>query len=250
MNFRRRNRRWPGQPCHRAIVAVDTEDSTARTDSAKIRLRRTLYEAFENALHQAGIEDDLHDPLVDLGDGILAIIQPTVPKTLLLNTLMPALGEQLVKQRDLRLRAVVHAGEVLYDRRGRCGQSLDLSFRLLDAPELKRLLAWTAEPLVLVVSEEIYRTVVSHGYQGIDVDAFAPLVQTHVAGRTHRGWVRMSGGVTHLANQLRARAHTELGVDMGEMGRDGLGTEKQQPGDLGVGVPLRDERGDPLFSRG
>lgn len=250
MNFRRRNRRWPGQPCHRAIVAVDTEDSTARTDSAKIRLRRTLYEVFENALHAAGIEDDLHDPLVDLGDGILAIIHPTVPKTLLLNTLVPALGEQLTKQHDLRLRAVVHAGEVLYDRRGRCGQSLDLSFRLLDAPEVKRLLAWTAEPLVLVVSEEIYRTVVSHGYQGIDVDAFAPLVQTHIAGRTHRGWVQLSGDVTQMANQLRARAHTELGVDMGEMSGNGLGTEKQQPGYLDVGVPLRDERGDPLFSRG
>jgi hypothetical protein len=209
-----------------------------------------LYEVFENALHAAGIEEDLHDPLVDLGDGILAIIHPTVPKTLLLNTFVPALGEQLAKQHDLRLRAVVHAGEVLYDRRGRCGQSLDLSFRLLDAPELKSLLAWTADPLALVVSEDIYRTVVSHGYQGIDADAFAPLVQTRVAGRNHRGWVRMSGGVTDMANQLRARSHTELRVDMGEMGRDGLGAEKQQPGDLGVGVPPRDERGDPLFSRG
>ena len=249
MNFRRRNRRWPGQPCHRAIVAVDVEDSTARTDTAKIRLRRTLYEVFENALHQAGIEDDLHDPLVDLGDGILAIIQPTVPKTLLLNTLMPTLGEQLTKQHELRLRAVVHAGEVLYDRRGRCVQSLHLSFRLLNAPEHKRLLTRTADPLALVVSEEIYRTVVSHGYQGIDVDAFALLVQTRVAGRTHRGWVWMSGGVTHVANQLRARAHPELGIDMGEMGGDGLGTEKQQRGDLGVGVPLRLAAENPSLAR-
>ena len=248
--FRGRNRRWPGQPCHRAIVAVDVEDSTARTDTAKIRLRRTLYEVFENAFHAAGIEKNLHDPLVDLGDGILAVIHPTVPKTVLLNTLMPALGEQLTKQHDLRLRAVVHAGEVLYDPRGRCGQSLDLSFRLLDAPELKRLLARMVEPLALVVSEEIYRTVVSHGYPDINADAFAPLVQTHVAGRTHRGWVQLSGGVPQMANQLRARAHTELGVNVGEMGGDGLGTEKQQPGNFGVGVPPRDECGDPLFGRG
>lgn len=250
MNFRRRNRRWPGQPCHRAIVAVDVADSTARTDTAKIRLRRTLYEAFENALHAAGIEDDLHDPLVDLGDGILAVIHPTVPKTLLLNTFVPALGEQLTRHQDLRLRAVVHAGEVLYDRTGCFGHTLDLSFRLLDAPALKRLLARAAASLVLVVSEEIYRTVVRHGYQGIDNDAFIPLVQTHVAGRTHRGWVQVSGGVPHMAGQLGARAYTELGVDMGEMGRDGLDAEKQQPGDLRVGVALADELGDAPFGRG
>jgi hypothetical protein len=174
MNFRRRSRRWPGQPCHRAIVAVDMAGSTARTDTAKVALRCALYEVFEHALHAAGIDDDLHDPLVDLGDGILAVIHPTVPKTLLLNTFVPALGERLAEQHDLRLRVVVHAGEVLYDQRGRCGQSLDLSFRLLDAPELKRLLARAAAPLVLVVSEEIYRTVVRHGYPGIDADALFP----------------------------------------------------------------------------
>jgi hypothetical protein len=250
MNFRRRNRRWPGQPCHRSIVAVDTAASTARIDTAKIRLRRALYEVFENALHTAGIDGDLHDPLVDLGDGILAVIHPTVPKTLLLNTFVPALGERLAAQQDLRLRVVVHAGEVLYDQRGRCGQSLDLSFRLLDAPELKLLLARVAAPLVVVVSEEIYRSVVRQGYQGIDVDAFVPLVQTHIAGRTHRGWVQVSGGVTQVADQRGARAHAELGVDMGEMGSDGFGAEKQHSSDLRVRVALRDERGDALFGRG
>ncbi|MBB5960478.1 hypothetical protein FHS29_007102 [Saccharothrix tamanrassetensis] len=185
-------------------MAVDIADSTARADATKIRLRRVLYEAFENSLYAAGAEERLRDPLVDRGDGILAVIHPIVPKTLLLNAFVPALCEELSRQQELRLRVVVHAGEVLYDRRGCCGEALDLSFRLLDAPALKGALAKSAAPLVLVVSEEMYRTIVRHGYRGIDDDAFAPLVQTHIAGRTHWGWVRVSGGVTHVADKLGA----------------------------------------------
>jgi hypothetical protein len=190
-----RSRNWPQQPRHRAIVAVDTADSTARDNTAKARLRHTMYEVFESALDMAGIENSHHDPLIDRGDGILAIIHPTVPKTLLLNTVLPELGRQLTKQDDLRLRAVVHAGEVHYDRRGCFGESLDLSFRLLDAPELKLLLREAAEALAVVLSEDIYRAVVRHGCDRIEAGRFAPLVRTQVAGRTHRGWVRLPGRV-------------------------------------------------------
>jgi hypothetical protein len=197
---RRGGRRWfgrrmkeirPEQPYHRSIVAVDTAGSTRRTNAVKATLRHTMYEVFENALSAAGIEKTHHDPLVDCGDGILAIIHPIVPKTVLLDTVIPALGEQLTKQDDIQLRAVVHAGEVHYDHRGCFGESLDLSFRLLDAPGLKQLLRESAEPLAVVLSEDIYRTVVRHGYDRIDADRFAPLVQTRVAGQSHRGWVRL-----------------------------------------------------------
>jgi class 3 adenylate cyclase len=184
---------WPDQPNHRTILAVDTENSTARTDTAKAGLRHALYEVFEAALHTGGIHDDVRDPLIDRGDGILALIYPVVPKTVLLNRVVPALREQLTQHRELRLRVVVHAGEVLYDRRGCFGESVDLSFRFLEAPELKDLLQQSAEPLVLVVSEPIYHAVVRHGYAGIDDNAFAPLVHAQLAGRSHRGWVWCHG---------------------------------------------------------
>jgi class 3 adenylate cyclase len=190
-----RKESWPQQPRHRAIVAVDIADSTTRTNTSKARLRHTLYEVFENALHTAGIGNIHHDPLIDCGDGILAIIHPAVPKTLLLDTVLPALGEQLTRHDDLRLRAVVHAGEVHYDRRGCFGESLDLSFRLLSAPELKRLLRAAAEPLAVVLSDDIYRTVVRHGYDRIDAGDYAPLVRTQIAGQPHRGWVQLPSPV-------------------------------------------------------
>ncbi|HEY0689414.1 MAG TPA: hypothetical protein VGD71_10260 [Kribbella sp.] len=142
---------WRDQPCHRAIVAVDMENSTARTDTAKAVLRRRLYEVVETALRTADIQDDVRDPLIDRGDGILALIHPIVPKTVLLNTVIPALHQQLIQHRDLRLRAVVHAGEVLYDDRGCFGESVDLSFRLLDASALKNLLRQATAPLALIV---------------------------------------------------------------------------------------------------
>ncbi|HEX6358159.1 hypothetical protein [Actinophytocola sp.] len=182
---------WRQQPHHRAILAVDTADSTAMTNIVKGRVRHSMYEVFERALYAAGIENVHHDPLIDRGDGVLALIHPMVPKTLLLNTVVPELGKLLAQHDGLRLRAVVHAGEVHYDHRGCFGESLDLSFRLLDAPELKLLLKAVLSPLAVVLSEDIYRAVARHGYDRIDADGFAPLVRVEIAGRTHRGWVRL-----------------------------------------------------------
>jgi hypothetical protein len=49
------------------------------------------------------------------------------------------------------------------------------------------------DPLILVVSGDIYRCVVRHGYDGIDQDAFQPLVRVQVAGHRHCGWVQIPG---------------------------------------------------------
>lgn len=187
-------------PLHRAIVAVDIEDSTSRTDAVKAQLRAVMYSLVEEALRRAGINDRCRDPLIDRGDGILALIRPLdrTPKSLLLNSAIPILAE-LLRQHDvrnpggyLRLRTAVHAGEVRYDRRGCFGEALDITFRLLDAPVVKRELRQIVSPLVLVVSDDIYRSVVRHGFGGIDDKSFQPRVSVNVAGRHHRGWIKLS----------------------------------------------------------
>lgn len=180
-------------------MAVDIEASTARTNPDKIKLRAAMYHLFEAALHAAGISRRHRDPLIDRGDGILALIHPTdhTPKTLLLNPVIPTLARLLVKHnahhpRDrFRLRAVIHAGEVHYDRRGCFGEALDIAFRLLDAPELKTTLRRTGTPLVLVVSDLIYRSVVRHGYDGIDNRTFQPLIRVKIASQEHCGWIHL-----------------------------------------------------------
>ena len=210
-----------GLPCYRSIVALDIERSTSRPDPIKGELRSKTYELFEAALRKAGIDSCHYDPFVDRGDGILALIHPVdqAPKALLLNRAVPVLGRLLADynaglpqhsrhQRQLRVRVVLHAGEVHYDANGCFGEALDVAFRLLDAARVKRALEEMADPLILVVSEAIYGSVVRHGHDGIDHEAFHQMVRVQVAGRRYPGWIHFPGQamrytVTQLASYRR-----------------------------------------------
>jgi hypothetical protein len=190
--------RLPDGPVHRLIVAVDVEGSTERNNLAKGELRRILYELLGRALEAAGIDTRHLEPYTDRGDSVLILIQPhdEVPKTLVLGQLVPALAGLLAEynasvtrpELRMRLRAVVHAGEVHEDGNGFYGDDLDVAFRLLEAPMLKRALKEAvAAPLILVVSEEIFHAIVEQGYLA---DAlFQPLVRVRVGRRQRRGWV-------------------------------------------------------------
>jgi class 3 adenylate cyclase len=96
-------------------------------------------------------------------------------------------------QRQLRIRVVTHAGDVRYDANGCFGEALDVAFRLLDAAPVKRALRETADPLILVISGDIYSSIVRHGYDGIDQRAFHPLVRVQIAGKRHPGWIHIPG---------------------------------------------------------
>jgi hypothetical protein len=193
-------------PVHRSILAVDIEKSTSplRTNPIKEELRRLVYRLLVEAMASAGIQDRHCDPFEDRGDGVLALIHPAdeVPKTLLFNPLIPALCQLLTDynlslstperaRRELRLRVVVHAGEVHRDGNGYFGEALDVACRLLDAPRLKKCLRQVLAPLVLVVSEDLYWSIVRHHYEGICHETFQPVVRVHVAGRRRRGWIHV-----------------------------------------------------------
>jgi len=60
---------------------------------------------------------------------------------------------------------------------------------LVDSPELKRRLRQTGEPLALAVSQEIHRSVVRHGYPGIDRSSFTQAVHIRLGGERLRGWL-------------------------------------------------------------
>ena len=162
-------------PVHRSIVAVDIEGTTKRTSPVKGELRRVLYELLERALKVAGIGPRHLDGPTDRGDGVLVLIRPhdDVPKTVLLGRMIPALTALLAEynafatrpELRLRLRAVVHAGEVHEDQHGFYGEDVDVAFRLLDSPTVKKALRDApASPLMLVVSEEIYSGIVRQGH--------------------------------------------------------------------------------------
>jgi hypothetical protein len=188
-----------GLPHYRAIVALDIESSTTRPNPVKGELRNKAYELFEMALCTAGIGKRYRDSFIDRGDGILALIHPVdqAPKlSRLLAEYNASLPWHSQPQRQLRIRVVVHAGDVHYDTNGCYGEALDVAFRLLDAARVKKALKESADPLVLVVSEDIHSSVVRHGYDGIDHESFQPLVRVCVAGRRYPGWVRCPEHVT------------------------------------------------------
>ena len=198
------DQRPPG-PVYRVIIAVDIEGSTMRTDPVKGELRRAIYDLLEHALEAVGITGNLLEPLADRGDGILALARShdDVPKTALLDRLIPLLAALLAEHNAqaahpalrLRVRAVVHAGDIYLDRRGCYGEAIDVAIRLLDAPPVKKALQQATAPLVLVVSDEIYGAVVRHGY--VDADTYRPLAHVRVAGRPHRGWVHVPPVAPH-----------------------------------------------------
>jgi hypothetical protein len=194
------------QPVHRSILAVDIEKSTGplRTNPIKEELRRLLYRLLERAMASAGIQERHCDPFEDRGDGVLALIHPAdeIPKTLLFNPLIPVLSQMLSDynlnlpeaeraRRGLRLRVVVHAGEIHRDRNGYFGEALDVACRLLDSQRLKKCLHQVPAPLVLVVSEDLYWSIVRHQYDGICHETFLPAVRIQVGGRRRRGWVHV-----------------------------------------------------------
>jgi hypothetical protein len=215
----KRPRRGISFPVHRSILAVDIEGSTQRTNPVRGELRDEIYRIMAAAFGIVGIEDQYCDPIVDRGDGLLVLLQPTddFPKPFLLSRLMPALADLLVtrnsgispaeKPRVMRLRAVVHSGEVHYDGKGPFGEDLDVAFRLLDAPRLKAHLKNAPDPLAMVASDTIYQSIIRHGYDGIDGEEYVQLVTVTVGFQRRKGWVHLPrAGRFPVAVRAPARA--------------------------------------------
>jgi hypothetical protein len=187
-------------PVPRSILAIDVEGSTQRTNPERGEFRRIMYALLERALRATGIGHEHLEPPADRGDGVMILIRPDddVPKTLLLGRLIPKFAALLVEHNAtvtqpglrLRVRAVLHAGEVHDDGWGFYGEDLDVAFRLLNSPSVKKALKDTlASPLVLVVSEEIRSAIIRHGY--VDIGPLIRSVHVRVAEQRRRGWVHI-----------------------------------------------------------
>jgi hypothetical protein len=191
-------------PVHRTILTLDVEGSTTGTNATRYEVRNRTYEIVEEAMQQAGISARRHAPFLDRGDGMIALLRE-VPKTLLLDTVVPRIAELLEGER-FRLRAAMHAGEVHKDPRGYFGEAIDLTCRLLNAQQTKRALRNSTATLVLAVSDNIYRSVVCQGYDGIDSATFQPLVRVRLGGRMYRGWLQPAMRSSATNTQLAAQA--------------------------------------------
>jgi hypothetical protein len=191
-------------PVYRSIIALDVEKSTMRTNPVKGELRRVMYDLLGHSLEAAGISGNCLERLTDRGDGFLVLVKPydEVPKTVLLDRLVPLLATLLSEynaqaaraELRMRLRLVVHAGDVHLDSRGCYGEAIDIAIRLLDSPRVKQALRQAPGALVLVISDDLYSGIVHHGYA--DANTYFSVGSVSVAGRRHRGWVNVPASIT------------------------------------------------------
>jgi tetratricopeptide (TPR) repeat protein len=131
-------------------------------------VREGLYWILNRAFSRAGVSwaDCDHE---DCGDGVLALIPPFVPKSVLVESLPGELvralrrynGRHQVEQ-QIRLRLALHAGEIHYDDHGVAGRAVNLAFRLLEARALKEAVARTAHCLAIITSSWFFEEVVWH----------------------------------------------------------------------------------------
>jgi hypothetical protein len=184
---------------HRSILVVDIEgySGPARTNPIRGRLRDALYLLLGEAISSVGIDAGQYDPPRDQGDGALLLFHPQVPKNRLLHPLIGNLAQGLASynlgapaRERMRLRVVVHAGELLSDRHGYFGEDLDAAFGLLNSDTLRALLRGTASPLVLLVTDQIHQGIVKHGLSGIDPATYDQVDLT-VKGRRLRTWLHI-----------------------------------------------------------
>jgi hypothetical protein len=184
----------------RVIVALDIEGSTSRPDAVKAELRTMLYELFDAALRSAGVSARRRDRFTDRGDGLLALIDPADQAVLV--TLVIPVFSQLVAgynaslpdpgglDRRLRVRVVLHAGNIHDDDNGCFGEALDIAFRLLDAPRVKTALKAAQGPVLLVVSGDVHN-LVAPCFSGVTGRTTSRLVTVQVAGHEHQGWIHI-----------------------------------------------------------
>ena len=184
----------------RVIVALDIEGSTSRPDPVKAELRTMIYELFDAALRSAGISARRRDRFADRGDGLLALIDPA-DQALLLSLALPAFSRLLTgynaslpdpgrRDRRLRVRVVVHSGNVHDDDNGYFGEALDVAFRLLDAPSVKEALKTAHGAVLLVVSSDIH-DLPSSCSGGIAGHTASRPVTVQVAGNDYQGWIHV-----------------------------------------------------------
>jgi hypothetical protein len=102
-------------------------------------------------------------------DRVLLLAPSEAPKAVFVESFPQQLAEALrdhnegrAPEEQIRLRVALHAGEVRYDDHGVTAMSINLAFRLLDAPRLKSILGGSHGVLAVIVSSWFFEEVVRH----------------------------------------------------------------------------------------
>lgn len=190
---------WSGLNCSIFLADITAFGQPSRNDKDRQSLRASMYAILEGAFESSGISWQTCYR-EDRGDGVLVIVPPTIPTSMLiaplpndLATALAAHNEQATDTVRMQLRISLNVGPVVSDHEGVCGESIILAARILEAPVLKRQLASGSADLGLIVSAYVYDTVVKHA-PGHVVPAQYRQVRVRVKESRLDAWVCLLGG--------------------------------------------------------
>ncbi|HEX3787442.1 MAG TPA: hypothetical protein VHW44_06240 [Pseudonocardiaceae bacterium] len=180
---------------HHAILVVDVEKFSDRRNNHQLGVRDGLYEILEDAFAESNVQwsECTHE---DRGDGVLVLVPAHVPKVRLVDQLPQRLVAGLRRYNDtrapqaqMRLRLALNAGEVHHDEHGAAGIAVNLTFRLVEADEVRAALAASAGALAVIVSDDWYHDVVEQD-PAAEAGAYE---QVHCTVKRARfdGWIRL-----------------------------------------------------------
>ena len=182
---------------HYTVVVADIVGfgDYSRTNANQVRTRRGLYGAMKDAFGAAGIPwHECH--VEDRGDGVLILAPANVPKALFVDLLPSALADALrghnrshPAEEEIRLRLALHAGELYHDEFGVTGSSINRTFRILDADEVKARFAAATGVLAIIGSTWFYDEVIRNS-DWSRVKSYVAVEVNNKETRT-RAWVRI-----------------------------------------------------------
>jgi class 3 adenylate cyclase len=187
-----------GQLC--TVFAVDIAGFTEpyRDDDIRLYLHEELYEVLERAFDASGIPwaRCFHE---DRGDGALIVVPPDVASKGIIDPL-PERLRSLIRRHNhvscqaagIQLRAAAHIGPVEHDGHGFVGTDINLLFRMLEARPLRKALAGSGAELALMVSEDVYRSLVCRCPSLVSPYAFQR-VRFQVKQTRGRAWIYLPG---------------------------------------------------------
>lgn len=238
------------EPTNKTILLLDIEGSGGRLHVEQAVIRRMLYAVLRETMTAAGVEPTEYRA-EDRGDGAFVLIDPSVPKPQLIRALLTTTPMRLysnnrlaAKGAQVRLRLVLHTGEVALDEYGAVGADIVSAFRLLDSGELHHALKRTSEPSVLCVSDAIYWGVVHHAHHGIRPEHFHPFEGEGKEGPLS-GWYH---DATRLAGDALSSPSAPAGraVDTDD-GRRAPTREDEHAGGASAAAPRIDTRSGTFF---
>ncbi|WP_281478036.1 hypothetical protein [Yinghuangia seranimata] len=197
-------------PPYRALITVDAEKFSKTSDIGMPAVREAIRSVMRTALGDVGLDWDADvERCDDTGDGV--IITLTDERVHLLVDAVHYLNRELRKRAlrfdgpSLRLRAAVHCGPI--DPAEGSGAAKIEVCRMSDAEVGREALRATASRVALLVSDQVFRTVVrGQGYAETVEESMFHRVDTPIKNGTLTVWVHVPANDWHPSSTAPAAA--------------------------------------------